>query len=147
MHAHPAEADDLLTQYRRRLAEIGELRHRIEEISGTASSGRQSVKVTVNVRGEITALEFPTAAYKRTPPAELSAEILAAVRDAKARAQDQFNEQIAPRLPAGSRLFDIAQGAADPTEHFGSEPPMPDAVRDYIRTGRPAWAAPEPGSA
>ena len=136
MPEHATQADELLAQYQARLAELGELRRKIAEISGTASSARQGVKITVNVQGEIIALEFPSGAYKRMPPAELSAEILATAQAAKAKAQEQFSRLVTPEIPLGSRLVGLAQGTADPTEFLGSEPPMPAAVRDYIETGR-----------
>jgi hypothetical protein len=131
-----------MAQYQRRLAGIGELRSKMAAISGTASSARQSVKVTVDVNGEITSLEFPTGAYKRLPPAELSAEILATARDAKAKAKEQLDALMAVELPADRRLSDLAKvaeivkGGADPAEVFGAEPSMPDAIRAYIETGR-----------
>jgi DNA-binding protein YbaB len=142
VYGYEGQVEDLMAQYQQRLAGIGELQRKMKAISGTAASARQSVKVTVDVNGEITALEFPTGAYKRLPPTELSAEILATARDAKAKAKEQLDALMAGELPADRRLSDltkvadIVKGKADPAEMFSAEPSMPDAIRAYIETGR-----------
>lgn len=142
MYGYEGQVEELMAQYQQRLASIGELQRKIASISGTAASARQSVKVTVDVNGEITSLEFPTGAYKRLPPAELSAEIMATARDAKAKAREQLDTLMAAEFPAGQSLSDIAKvadivkGGVDPAEAFGAEPSMPDAIRAYIETGR-----------
>jgi len=119
-----AEAAELMRRYRRKLADLIGLQSRMAESSATAASARQSVRVTVNGQGEITALEFPTGLYRRLPPAELSAEILAAARDAKAKAREPLRELLEPDLPDGPRLLELVQNQVDAAGQYPAESPV-----------------------
>ena len=70
-----AAAEQALARYRELRRDARNIQERMREISGTAVSKRQTVKVTVDVHGAITALEFPTGAYKRMTPTELAEAI------------------------------------------------------------------------
>ena len=130
------EINQLLAEYRAQLAQAGELQRRIREISGTATAPRQTVKVTVGAQGELTALEFPTGAYKRMAPNELSEAILGAAREAQAKAMESVRGLVAPRLPGGVDFLDLIKGEADLSAALPADPPLPDAVREYIDGGR-----------
>lgn len=134
--AYNNEIEELLKEYRKRRADAGELQRRILAVSGTAVAVRQTVKVTVNAQGEITALEFPTGAYKRMAPAELTEAILATVREAKAKAVEALKELMDPELPNGLNFTELMQGKADLTAALPMDPSMPDAVREYVDSGR-----------
>jgi len=117
MSAYEAEIAELMSRYRQKLADLIGLQRRVVESSATVASVYQSVRVTVNGQGEITALEFPTGAFRVMPAAELSEEILTAVRDAKAKAREPLKELLALDLLDGSRLLELIQNqvdAADP---------------------------------
>jgi DNA-binding protein YbaB len=135
MSGYEAHIDELLAQYRAQRDKAVETRKQISEASGTAASPRQSVKATVNVHGELVSLEFPTGAYKQMPPTELAETILATVRDAKAKALDALRELSLPPLPGGHSIADLLEGKIN-GPLLPDEPPMPDAVRDFIATGR-----------
>jgi DNA-binding protein YbaB len=132
------ELDQLLEEYRKRRAEAGERQRKIQEISATAVAPRQTVKVTVGAQGEITALEFPTSAYKRMAPNELAEAILGAAREAKGKALEAYKELMTPMLPAGLNFLDLVQGKADLAAAIPAEPQMPDVVREYVEHGRMA---------
>ena len=97
-----AELEELMRDYRRKLAKLTGLEERADKITRTAVSPGRSVLVTVDARGEICAIEFPTAAYRRIPAAELSAEILAAVGEARAAIREAVKSLIIPELPGGA---------------------------------------------
>jgi DNA-binding protein YbaB len=137
------EIEQLMTEYHKRRAAAGDRQRQIREITATAVAPRQTVKATVNVNGELVALEFPTGAYKRMAPNELTEAILAAVREASGKALEAFRELMAPQLPNGLNFIDLIKGKADLAEALPAEPPMPDRVRDYIESGR----VPAPSSA
>jgi hypothetical protein len=130
------EIEALMAEYRRRRARTAELQRRIGEISATATTARQTVKVTVGPQGDLLGIEFPTGAYKRMAPNELAEAVMGVVAEAKAKALDQLRELMQPELPAGLNFMDLIQGKADLTKALPAEPPMPAAVRDYIDTGR-----------
>jgi DNA-binding protein YbaB len=137
MSGYSDDIEELMTRYRERRARAGELQRKIAEIAGSAVAQRQTVKVTVNVQGEITALEFPTGAYKRMTPIELAETITATAREAKARAVENLKTLMLPELPNGLNFMDLIQGKADLATALPEEPPLLDEVREYIRTGRP----------
>lgn len=137
MSGYADDIEELMTRYRERRARAGDLQRQIADITGTATAQRQTVKVTVNAQGEITALEFPTGAYKRMTPHELAEAVTGTAREAKAKALESLKELMLPQLPNGLNYLDLIQGKADLATAMPEEPPMLDEVREYIRTGRP----------
>jgi hypothetical protein len=93
------------------------------------------VKITVNVHGEITAIEFPTGGYKRMTPLELAETITTTVAAAKAKAVDELKELMLPKLPGGVDFADIIQGKADLMAALPEEPRMPDDVNGFLQGG------------
>ena len=136
MGGYSAEIEELLAKYRERRSKAGELQRQITAVTGTATAQRQTVKITVNVQGEITALEFPTGAYKRMAPAELAEVITSTQQAAKAKALESMKSMLLPEMPNGLNFMDLMQGKADLAAAIPVEPPMLDEVRDYINTGR-----------
>lgn len=130
--AYDAQMESLLADYRTALAEAGEVHRRITEIVGAACSPRQTVRVTVTAQGELLSVEFPTDAYKRMPPAELSEAIAAAVRAAKEDAFEQLAAVVPEHSPGGLPLMDLIRGRVKPADLFGAQPAVPDAVREYL---------------
>ena len=131
-----SELEALMTEYRKRRARTAELQRQIREISGTAVTPRQTVKVKVDAQGGLLALEFPTGAYKRMAPNELAEAVMGAVAEAKGKALEALGELMQPELPKGMNFADLLQGKADMTMALPDEPPMPDTVREYIDSGR-----------
>jgi len=125
MSGYEGEIEELLGRYRRKLAELNGLQRAVEEGSAMAASADRSVQVTVNGQGEITSLEFPTGAFRGMSAAELSAEILAATREAKAKAREPLNTLQEPDPPVGARFLEPVEGGtgaampgvADPSGH------------------------------
>jgi DNA-binding protein YbaB len=132
-----AAAEQALVRYRELRQDAMETQRQMREISGTAVSKRQTVKVTVNVHGEISALEFPTGAYKRMTPTELAEAIKTTTQEAKAKALEDLNALMEPKLQTGLSFKDLIQGKADLAAALPEDPKMPDEVADYIRRGRP----------
>jgi len=135
-----AAAEQALARYRELRQGAMDIQRQMREISGTAVSRRQTVKVTVNVHGEISALEFPTGAYKRMTPTELAEAITATAQEAKAKALEDLNALMEPKLNTGLSFKELIQGKADLVAGLPEEPAMPDDVADYLRRGRPGSA-------
>lgn len=132
------EIDDLLALYRKQRDAAAETRRRVNEATGTGFAPRQSVKATVTVQGEVTAIEFPTGAWRRMAPKELSEALLAALAQARAKALEAAAELTGLDLPPGVSAADLLQGRVDATALLPQEPGMPDQVRDYLDHGHPA---------
>lgn len=134
------EIEELLDQYRKKRAEVADMRRRLDETTATATAPKQVVKVTVGAQGEVTAIEFPTAAFRRLPPKELADTLLNTIQQARAKALEKTNELVSAHLPAGVSLADLIQGKANPTDLLPEDPAMPDSVRDYVDHGRSGQA-------
>lgn len=132
-----AAAEEALARYRELRRDAANVQRQMLEISGTAVSKRQSVKITVNVHGEISAIEFPTGAYKRMTPTELADAIKSTTQEAKAKALEDLDALMQPKMTTGMSFKDLIQGKADLVAGLPEEPPMTDAVADYLRRGRP----------
>jgi DNA-binding protein YbaB len=128
--------DQLLEEYRSRLASIGDFQRQIKEISAAVTSKGQRVKVTVGAQGDLVAIEFPTSAYKRMAPAELAEVIVSTAEEAKAKALEAVRALTAPLSSATVDWAEMIKGNADLSQALPADPPLPDAVREYIDTGR-----------
>ncbi|MFC8964812.1 YbaB/EbfC family nucleoid-associated protein [Streptomyces sp. NBC_01281] len=129
------QIEDLLEQYRRQREQAAETRRRINATTSTATAPRQTVKVTVGAQGEVTAIEFPTGAYRRMAPKELADVLLATIQQARSEALDGVAGVLAGELPPGVTVADLLQGRVDPTALLPEDPAMPDSVRDYVDHG------------
>ncbi|MFD4879891.1 YbaB/EbfC family nucleoid-associated protein [Streptomyces sp. NPDC058420] len=129
------QIEDLLEQYRRQRKEAAATRRRINETTSTVTAPRQTVKITVGAQGEVTAIEFPTGAYRRMAPKELADVLLTTLRQARAEALEGVAGVLAEQLPPGVTVPDLLQGRVDPGAVLPEDPAMPDAVRDYVDHG------------
>lgn len=129
--------DELTAEYRRQRERSGELHRQLKEITGTASAPRNVVKVSVGAQGEVRDIQFPTGAYKRMAPAELTSALLTTIAEAKEKALVKVRELMEPELPKGSKFLDIFTGKAEMPDVLPEEPRVPDAVVDYLTHGRP----------
>ncbi|AVZ71606.1 hypothetical protein SLUN_04780 [Streptomyces lunaelactis] len=129
------QIDDLLELYRTQREEAVETRRRISGTTATATAPRQTVKVTVSAQGEVTAVEFPTGAYRRMAPKELADALLTTIRQARAQALEEAGAVVSAQLPPGVAMADLLQGKLDPTAVLPDDPAMPDHVRDYVDHG------------
>ncbi|MFJ5639730.1 MULTISPECIES: YbaB/EbfC family nucleoid-associated protein [unclassified Streptomyces] len=126
------EIEELLAQYRRQRDEAVETRRRINETTSTATAPRQAVKVTVGAQGQVTALEFPTGAYRRMPPKELADLLLTTIQQARAEALKKVDEIVSEQLPAGLSLSSMLQGQVDVKSFLPEEPLRPEAAFDAV---------------
>lgn len=130
------QAEQLIAEYEARRARTSELRRQAGEIRATATSARGAIKVTVGIQGEISAIEFPTSAYKRMPPRELSDALIATIGEAREQAMAQFQELMAPEMPKGLNFTQLLPGKTDVAAP--SEADIPQVVREHLSgTGVP----------
>jgi DNA-binding protein YbaB len=135
------QIEDLLTEYRTARERAVDTHRRISEIEATATAPRRSVKVTVGAQGQVTALEFPTSAYRTMAPNELSKVIVSTLEKARAKALEQVMETALGPLPGGLTPAALARGDIDPRALIPEDVQMPDAVRAYIERGLGATKA------
>ncbi|KUN92551.1 YbaB/EbfC family nucleoid-associated protein [Streptomyces caeruleatus] len=133
--------EELLGEYRRQRAQVGEVQRTMREVKASATAPRQALKVTVNSQGEVTEIEFPTGAYKRMAPVELSQMLLTTIQKARTDAMAEVAEVLSGHLPAGMSATDLLQGKADLGGLLPEAPAMAEEVQEYLANGRPGRAA------
>ncbi|CAM5361522.1 MULTISPECIES: YbaB/EbfC family nucleoid-associated protein [Streptomyces] len=135
MSGYEQEIEQLLADYRKEREEAEENRRRINAVTGTATSRRREVKVTVSARGEVAEIDFPTGAFRRMTPKELGELIRTTISEARAQALKQVDE-----LPMGQLLFglkpsELLTGDVDMDTILPNDPHTSDLVRDYLEHG------------
>ncbi|MFH9089743.1 YbaB/EbfC family nucleoid-associated protein [Streptomyces sp. NPDC017673] len=135
MSGYEQEIEQLLADYRKEREEAEENRRRINAVTGTATSRRREVKVTVSARGEVAEIDFPTGAFRRMTPKELGELIRTTISEARAQALKQVDE-----LPMGQLLFglkpsELLTGDVDMDAILPNDPHTSDLVRDYLEHG------------
>ncbi len=129
------QIEELLAEYRDAREQAAETRRRINEVQATVTAPRQVVKITVGAQGQVTALDFPTAAYRNLPPKELSKVIMATLEQARAQALSKVSEVTLGRMLGGVSPADLLQGRFDPRSLLPDDLELPDAVRAYVEHG------------
>lgn len=135
MSGYEQEIEQLLADYRKEREEADENRRRINAVTGTATSRRREVKVTVSARGEVTEVDFPTSAFRRMTPKELGELILTTIAEARAQALEQVDQ-----LPFAKGLFglkpsEMLTGDLDMDSLLPNDPHTSELVRDYLEHG------------
>lgn len=127
--------EELTREYARARERTGELRRKVSELTVTVTAPRETVKVTVGAQGEVRAIEFPTGAYKRMAPAELSAALMSALTEATEKARVQLGEIMAPSMPKGLNFLDVVSGKAGMPALDSAEAGLPGIVMEYLTDG------------
>jgi DNA-binding protein YbaB len=135
MNVYEQQAEELAAAYEAQRAKTTELRRKITEITGTATAPRKSIKATVGARGDVTAIEFPTEAYKRMPPKELSDVLLATISEARSKALQSVQDTMSAELPKGLNFIEMLKGTADIAVAAPTEEDIPDFVRQRLSGG------------
>lgn len=123
--------EDIMREHREQLAQAAQLQRAVAGVTATAADLRRAVRVTVGARGELTALEFPTGAYRRMAPQELAALIVATATAAAERAAARVAGLAAPTLPSGLDVGRLLSGSAGVGEIFGERRPVPGEHADH----------------
>lgn len=122
----------LREEYERQRARMSEVERKLGEVSATVVSKRREVSVTVGSQGEITELKFPTSAYRRLSPTELSGLLMRTIGEARTKFVEQTVELMAPHLPAQLRIEDLLSGSVDGEAVFGGGVRFPPMVQERM---------------
>jgi DNA-binding protein YbaB len=107
------ELQGMLDGFREQRENMLKTQHAVAEISATATAPKHAFEVTVGAQGEIKKLSFPTEAFRRMAPAELASVIEKTIGKARADAAKAMNKVMAPYLPEGFSLANVAAGKPD----------------------------------
>lgn len=128
-----AAAAEMMGEFDRQRQKMHQLQETMKSVSGTGRSPLGLVTATVGSQGELTDIIFNPRDVKRARPEQLSEEVLAAVRAARADAMGKLSEVMPPSPFTGTTFSDLASGKAD----LASLLPDPSV----LLAGRPAAAA------
>jgi DNA-binding protein YbaB len=116
------QIEQVIEEYRKRREDIATMQQKMLEIRCSGTAPRRTVTVTVGSQGQIVDVSFPTKAYQRMAPAELSAAILAAHEEARSKSLDEMAAMLAPTFPAGADVRGVLSGKADLRSLLPGEP-------------------------
>lgn len=102
---------------------ISELRQQQERLQAVSSRLRETktkvkskdgmITITVDSGGEISAIDFNTAKFRRMAPAELGAALVDAIRQARTQSREQALKAYRSFIPAGAGLDGLFEGKSD----------------------------------
>ncbi|MFG2828502.1 YbaB/EbfC family nucleoid-associated protein [Streptomyces sp. NPDC048434] len=130
------QVEELLAEYRDAREQAADTQRRISEVEATVTAPRKVVKVTVGAQGQVTALDFPTNAYRSLPPKDLSRVITTTLEQARAEALSQVAEVALGGMLGGVPTADLLQGKVDPRSFLPEDLDLPDVVRAYVDRGQ-----------
>ncbi|MEV6236897.1 YbaB/EbfC family nucleoid-associated protein [Lentzea sp. NPDC051838] len=116
------QLEQTLAEYRQKRADLQKMQAQMATMSSTATSPRNVVSATVDTHGQITAIAFPTNAYKNMAPAELASAVCDTVRKAQTMAREQLVELMEPMMPAGMSMRGKEPGKLDIDRLFPENP-------------------------
>ncbi|MGJ7908853.1 YbaB/EbfC family nucleoid-associated protein [Actinopolyspora sp. H202] len=125
----PSDPDEMLAGFRQQIQDKMQQAQRIQDaastVSGEATSGDGSVRVTVDQNGNMSDLRLEDGALRQRPE-QLSETILTTVRSAQAQLTDRMREAMEPVLGQDSETMDsVLSGMRD---RFPVEPEQGDAA-------------------
>lgn len=125
MNPAAADPDAMMRQWNEqiqaKLKQADEMKQVANAVSVTQRSSDGSLSVTVDQNGVVSALDLTDAALRKQP-AQLSAEILGAMRTAQAQIAARMQEVMAPIIGDDSATMDALMGGYH--ERFPEPPPV-----------------------
>ncbi|MEV0052204.1 YbaB/EbfC family nucleoid-associated protein [Saccharopolyspora shandongensis] len=114
--------EQVLADYRRNRENLQALQEKMTEKSSTATAPRNAVSATVDIHGQVTAIAFPTNAYKNMAPAELANAVRDTVRKAQQQAREEMIGLVEPMMPEGMSMRGAEPGKIDVDRFFPDDP-------------------------
>ncbi|MEV4759973.1 YbaB/EbfC family nucleoid-associated protein [Micromonospora sp. NPDC049559] len=94
---------------------VTEFEEMVAESQTTVTAKNRTLVVTVDGRGDLTDVKFPTSSYRKMAPAELSSLLVETITSARNQARASMNEFLETLLPSGMAA-DFLQNAVDVDE-------------------------------
>ena len=130
---YQAHIDELLAQYRQVRDNLGRMQREMAELTATAQSPDELVKVTVDHRGELTAVEFNPRALRLVDSITLGETVVATAKAATRELRRRVQELVAPNIPDAAGLSGMG-GDFDFSKMFPADPQDMPGLRD-LRPG------------
>jgi DNA-binding protein YbaB len=105
--------EQAMAEFEQQKAAVTEFERDISAARTTVTPKSRAVSVTVDGRGDLAELRFPTRAYRTMAPAELAGLLIDTIRDAQKEARDKAAQMFHSLMPAGSPVLDMLSGPVD----------------------------------
>lgn len=135
-----------LSGYRRKREQFLAAQKKLRAASATSTSRDRLVTVTVDVRGNVTALRFNSAGYRSMDETDLAELIMDTMIKARAKVRSQARQVVEPLLPAGASFDEIAAGNAPWERLLPSQPVGADQVGAGLALTASQPGASQPGA-
>jgi DNA-binding protein YbaB len=122
----------LMTDLRRRTADLAEAQARANTVTGKAMSDDGLVRVEVNPAGVLTNIEFSQVTYERLSPERLARVILQTAQSAARSAREQVEGVLAPLQEGSADLSNLFEGAPSFADLL-RPPPAPESTSQRSR--------------
>ncbi|MCO8275487.1 YbaB/EbfC family nucleoid-associated protein [Actinoplanes sp. TRM 88003] len=132
-----ARVEGLFAEFERQRSSLNEAQEKMREVSETATSPRREVSVTVGQNGTLTGIQFPTSAFRRMTPGELSTALMTTYAEAKEKALTRSAEILQPLMPEGADAATLMRGATASETYMPDAASLPAELRDMFGIERP----------
>ena len=105
--------EQALADLERQKAAVGRLQQDLADAETTIAPKSRAISVTVDGRGELTGVRFPTTAYRTMAPAELGKLITDTIGEAREQARLKAAEIFAEVMPTGVPVLEMLKGPVD----------------------------------
>lgn len=109
---------------------LADIQQELASAQTTVTAKNRAVAVTVDSRGAVATIKFPTGAYRSMAAAELGQLLVETIGAARDQAVARTVERFQALLPAGMPTFDLLTGSLDP---FDGLPDVDEMVRTTLR--------------
>ncbi|MEV0135000.1 YbaB/EbfC family nucleoid-associated protein [Dactylosporangium sp. NPDC050688] len=107
------QVEHAMAQLRATQDALDAVQRELSETTTSSTSRNRAVTVTVDGRGEITAITFPTGAHRSMAPAELGELLVETIREARQAASQTAVSLFTPLMPSGTNLGALLDGDLD----------------------------------
>ncbi len=104
---------EAIAELRRQQERLETASTRLREVKSKVTSKDGMITVTLDGQGELTAIAFNTAKFRRMAPAELGAALVETIGKARAQAREQVVSAYRSFIPEGLGLEDMLSGKAN----------------------------------
>ncbi|MCM4083588.1 YbaB/EbfC family nucleoid-associated protein [Paractinoplanes hotanensis] len=127
--------EGVLAEFERQRSNLAEVQRKMRDLSETATSPRREVSVTVGQNGVLTAIQFPSTAFRRMTPGELSSVLMATYADAKEKVLARSAEMLQPHLSEGADAGALVRGTAKSDVYMPDPSSLPAEIREMFGFG------------
>ncbi|WP_229404482.1 YbaB/EbfC family nucleoid-associated protein [Micromonospora sp. NBRC 110038] len=128
------QVEQALAELERQKAAIDEIQGDLHSAYSTVTAKNRAVAVTVDSRGTVTAIKFPTSAYRSMAGPELGELLVDTIGSARDEALARTVAAFESLLPAGLPMIDLLTGEADPER---GPLPMDRLLAEVFRVAEP----------